>query len=566
MRLYPFRICVALTLAVVIHFSAFSYHATTDSLLRIAQKNASDLNSDFYNRLAAKIDLPLNLRLEYANKAYNLAHSRNDKKQEVHAQIQRALIFRSYSNYSAALEEYLRVEKKCQIHHLDSLLGENYYLIGTLFKEWNQEESAAEYLEKALVILQKVNHKLAIGNCYHSLGSIMYSMKNEEQALVYWRKSIQRVKGKARMVMAPLNSIGLYYLDNEVYDSASYYFNKALALSYSISHNESNSVFHNNLGIVAYSRGQVDSAKFHFNKSMAFAVISENPKSISGAHNSLSDFYYQEKAFEMAYHHKLKEIQIKDSIFGNDTQRQVYSLLEEIALQQKELEIQTGERKFKSLKIEDQFIQWVLVFILILFVILLIAVIYLIYFYKKKVKEAKDLAFLSLEKSEESKHQSDDEASYFVNYKSKIERDWAHNSKLITNLSLDLSQRQEMVINMRERFKKMKHMGASEKEKEINDIGQLFESQFQTDKEMEGFHQSVDSENAAYTRELSNRFPTLTKNDIKLCGMLRLNRSSKDIATMNGTTIKAVEMGRYRVRKKLGLSGEQNLSDFLQSF
>lgn len=62
---------------------------------------------------------------------------------------------------------------------------------------------------------------------------------------------------------------------------------------------------------------------------------------------------------------------------------------------------------------------------------------------------------------------------------------------------------------------------------------------------------------------LKDRYPELTPNDLKLCAYLKMNLSSKEIARLMNVTVKAIEIGRYRLRKKLLLSTEVNLYEFL---
>ena len=64
---------------------------------------------------------------------------------------------------------------------------------------------------------------------------------------------------------------------------------------------------------------------------------------------------------------------------------------------------------------------------------------------------------------------------------------------------------------------------------------------------------------------LVTRFPTLKKNDLKLCAYLKMGLSSKEIASLLNTNLRSVETARYRLRKKLGLDGGENLTGFLQS-
>jgi len=48
-----------------------------------------------------------------------------------------------------------------------------------------------------------------------------------------------------------------------------------------------------------------------------------------------------------------------------------------------------------------------------------------------------------------------------------------------------------------------------------------------------------------------------------LAAYIRMNFSSKEIANLLSITTKSVEMARYRLRRKLGLDHDQNLTEFL---
>jgi len=65
-----------------------------------------------------------------------------------------------------------------------------------------------------------------------------------------------------------------------------------------------------------------------------------------------------------------------------------------------------------------------------------------------------------------------------------------------------------------------------------------------------------------YTK-LNTRYPELTPREKKLCALLRLNLSSKEIATIIFQNPHSVDVARFRLRKKLDLSQEENLVDFL---
>jgi PAS domain S-box-containing protein len=69
----------------------------------------------------------------------------------------------------------------------------------------------------------------------------------------------------------------------------------------------------------------------------------------------------------------------------------------------------------------------------------------------------------------------------------------------------------------------------------------------------------------SFYKALNKLFPDLTQGEKKLCALLRLNLSSKEIATLMFQNSQSVDMARYRLRKKLNLKQNENLTDFLMS-
>ncbi|MCL1933758.1 MAG: LuxR C-terminal-related transcriptional regulator, partial [Candidatus Azobacteroides sp.] len=66
-----------------------------------------------------------------------------------------------------------------------------------------------------------------------------------------------------------------------------------------------------------------------------------------------------------------------------------------------------------------------------------------------------------------------------------------------------------------------------------------------------------------YLIRLNSKYKSLTPSDLKLAAYIRMNFSSKEIASLLNISTKSVEMARYRLRKKLELDHDQNLTEFL---
>jgi PAS domain S-box-containing protein len=77
------------------------------------------------------------------------------------------------------------------------------------------------------------------------------------------------------------------------------------------------------------------------------------------------------------------------------------------------------------------------------------------------------------------------------------------------------------------------------------------------------FEMRFSSVNESFYISLQEKFPDLTPNEKKLCALLKLNLSSKDIAAITSQNPQSIDVARYRLRKKLNLLSEENLVDFL---
>ncbi len=86
------------------------------------------------------------------------------------------------------------------------------------------------------------------------------------------------------------------------------------------------------------------------------------------------------------------------------------------------------------------------------------------------------------------------------------------------------------------------------------------------DDDWQKFSENFDMVYEDYLKRLKRDFPQLGVHDLRLCSYLKMDLSSKDIASMLNMSVRSVEMARYRLRRKMLLSREVNLTEFLQNF
>ena len=100
--------------------------------------------------------------------------------------------------------------------------------------------------------------------------------------------------------------------------------------------------------------------------------------------------------------------------------------------------------------------------------------------------------------------------------------------------------------------------------KQLNKIQKLIKENISHDDDWQKFARNFDVVYENYLKRLVEQFPQLSVNDQRLCAYLKMGLSSKEIAPLLSMSYRSVEMSRYRLRKKMDLSREVNLVDFLQ--
>lgn len=83
--------------------------------------------------------------------------------------------------------------------------------------------------------------------------------------------------------------------------------------------------------------------------------------------------------------------------------------------------------------------------------------------------------------------------------------------------------------------------------------------------EMNDFYARSEVLHKDFNLRLREAYPDLTDAERKLANLLRQGFSSKYIASLMNITPKSVEMGRYRLRQRLGLQRSDNLIQFIKS-
>jgi phosphate/sulfate permease len=100
----------------------------------------------------------------------------------------------------------------------------------------------------------------------------------------------------------------------------------------------------------------------------------------------------------------------------------------------------------------------------------------------------------------------------------------------------------------------------------LNKLSLMITQDLSIDRDREKFQMHISEQNSNFIHRISEAFPAMTENEKRLAVLLRLNLSSKEIASILNISPKSVEMNRYRLRKKLKVPHKMGLIDFIREF
>lgn len=151
--------------------------------------------------------------------------------------------------------------------------------------------------------------------------------------------------------------------------------------------------------------------------------------------------------------------------------------------------------------------------------------------------------------------------------KAKLESELTLKSKELAESTMTIIKKNEILVSIKEEVINQKNMlGAQYPNKYYDKLIKILDENLSSEDDWAIFQANFDRIHENFFRNLHIRYPELTSNDLRFCAYLRLNLSSKDIAHLLNISLKGVEVGRYRIRKKIGLESTKSLTEFMIEF
>ncbi len=533
--------------------------------------------------------------LYYSKRALSLANQLKNVESCAFSNMVMGQLFEIKHNFQPTINYYLISIKHFQKLKNNQQLARLYNKLGQIYITNNYDyNQGMSYFNKALEHASLSDDKKEMALAYNSIGGIFYYQKDYTAAAEYFQTAYQLRKqiGDQKDIAASLNNIGEIYRLKEDFNTALDYYNQAIAINQKYNLLANLAVNYRNMGLTYSALNEVDNAENYFKKSAELDRKSNNTEGIIKSLLELGKHYNQSKQFDVAIKTYLDAVELskmktdlaglrdaneglsiayegkenlkkafehfklftsyKDSIFSRNKAEQLDEMQTRFALDLKEKELELKDNEIALLQRESKITGFQQ---LLLVLSLLLLVIFSILIYGKLQNRNKKNQLLLSQKEAINKAREE-----------LMEAELKNKSNELTNFALHLGEKNKFLHELKTELKNLRNTPVDERESRIKELTLNVQQNLQIQKDLDEFQKTVDSSNKEFFQKLKGTFPSLTKNEERLCAMLRLNLSSKEIAALNNTSIRAVEMGRYRLRKKLQLGPEQNIITFLQEY
>jgi phosphate/sulfate permease len=204
--------------------------------------------------------------------------------------------------------------------------------------------------------------------------------------------------------------------------------------------------------------------------------------------------------------------------------------------------------------------------VIIVVIILILLIIYQLYIiYKLKEKDKLEEFQESIDRYDSQQILLESELRMTNETNLKLEKEIDAKEKEQKKVALSIIRKNEILSKLKAEIEILKSKPENTlKFSDLNTLRILILENLNIENERKSFDRYIKELNNSFFQNLEKKYPGLSDNEKKLCSLLRLKLTSKEIASILNISPKSVEVNRYRLRKKLDLKKEEKLSKIIR--
>lgn len=141
----------------------------------------------------------------------------------------------------------------------------------------------------------------------------------------------------------------------------------------------------------------------------------------------------------------------------------------------------------------------------------------------------------------------------------KLEQELEYKSKELTALALQIAQKNEVLNVLLQTIDNSQSLEITN----VNSLRSHIVNSMNVGKSWEHFEKQFKLVHFDFIERLSRLYPNLSPGELKVCALMKINLTTKEMSNILCQSERSIETYRYRIRKKLHLSGDKNLVSYL---
>ncbi len=144
-----------------------------------------------------------------------------------------------------------------------------------------------------------------------------------------------------------------------------------------------------------------------------------------------------------------------------------------------------------------------------------------------------------------------------------LETEIVYKLKELTSLALQLVQSNEFLSQLKVQVSQLVLAPQDGLRIAVSSVLEEIDSKLRQEDEWKRFDLQFQQLHSDFIRTLSERCPQLTPTELKICALMKINLSSKEIANLLYTSPRTIESHRYNIKKKLNLQPDLSRASML---
>jgi signal transduction histidine kinase len=262
--------------------------------------------------------------------------------------LRRGRIFNNRQKYRLSLQDYFAALPYFEQAKNEARIAAAYNNIGDTYSQILQYNNATAYIQKSLVLYHKLNDTAGIIRQQNSLGMVQLQTADTASSKQTFLKTINDFRFvSTEPIFAKLYlNLAICYLQKKN-DSASFYYQKALANASNNEDSATMAIVYNNIGDLELTNGNFKKALALFEQSDALNIVYGDSSTQAFIYHNLSLVYNTLGDAKQAYHFAAKERTYNDALYDREKNKIAAELSEKYESDKKDAEISSQQKQNK---------------------------------------------------------------------------------------------------------------------------------------------------------------------------------------------------------------------------